>query len=206
MVNFEHMRMHPERPKIRQIRHAAARMRERSFAVVPTETTYAIMMLCDAFSAQKAVRELRGLDDHHLWSLVCHDVSQAAKFVKIDNQNHRILKRYLPGPFTFVLPANSTIHRRVLNKRKDIGIRIPNHAVCNMLLQELGQPLLATSMQFIDQNIAAIDPDEIAKHIKHKDAILLDTGWGGAEPTTVVDLTRPEHVILRQGQGKWALV
>lgn len=202
-ANFEHMRIHPDRPQIRQIRHAAQRMRDGCFAVVPTETTYAIMMLCDAFAAQQSVRQFRALDDRHLWSLVCHDLSQAAIFVNINNQNHRILKRHLPGPFTFVLPANSKIHRRVLNKRKDIGIRMPNHAVCTMLLQELGQPLLATSMQLPDEPMVVIDSDDIAQHMRHMDAILLDTGWGGSEPTTVVDLTDPDHSILRKGLGEW---
>jgi len=206
MANFEHMRIHPERPQIRQIRHIASRMRDGCFVVVPTETTYAIMMLCDAFAAQQSVRTLRGLDERHLWSLVCHDLSQAATFVKMDNQNHRILKRHLPGPFTFVLPANASIHRRVLNKRKEIGIRMPNHAVCTMLLQELKQPLLATSMQFKGEAVVSTDPDAIACGIKHHDALLLDAGWGSTEPTTVVDLTDAQHPIIRQGVGAWPVL
>lgn len=203
MHTFEHMRLHPDRPQIRQIRHAAALMRQGCFAVVPTETTYAMMMLPESYQAQQNVRQLRQMDDHHLWSLVCSDLSQAAQYIKIDNQAHRILKRYLPGPFTFVLPTSSKMPRRVLSKRKEIGIRMPNHSVCNMLLEELGQPLLATSMQFAKEETVAIDPDEVEPRIKHLNAVLLDAGWGGAEPTTVVDLASDVPSVLRQGLGIW---
>ncbi|MDX8376418.1 MAG: L-threonylcarbamoyladenylate synthase [Mariprofundales bacterium] len=203
MVTFEHMRLHPERPQIRQIRHVVDLLRRGSFAIVPTETTYAIMMLCDALEAQQAVRKLRQLNERHLWSLVCQNISQAAKFVNIDNQAHRILKHHLPGPFTFVLTAKSKISRRVLSKRKDIGIRMPDHTVCQMLLQELDQPLLAASMQFPDEEFISIDPEDIAKRIKHLPAVLLDAGWGGIDPTTVVDLTTDDQPIIRQGLGDW---
>jgi|UPI00037F7193 tRNA threonylcarbamoyl adenosine modification protein (Sua5/YciO/YrdC/YwlC family) len=206
MSTFEHIRMHPERPQIRHIRRVAELLEKGYFAVVPTETTYGIMMLCNAYGAQQAVRTLRQLDERHLWSLVCHDLPQASQFVKIDNHNHRILKRHLPGPFTFVLPVNSQLHRRVLNKRKDIGIRMPDHPVCDMLLQELRQPLLATSVIFPGESEIAIDPDVIIARIKHLNAVMLDVGWCGAEPTTVVDLNDDvEQRVLRPGLGIWPI-
>ncbi len=203
MHTFAHMRLHPERPQIRQIKHAAKLLKDGCFAVVPTDTTYAIMVLPTAHKAQEQIRQLRRLDEHHLWSLVVSDLSQAAQFVSIDNPSYRILKHYLPGPYTFVLPANSKLPKRIFGKRKDVGIRMPSHAVCTMLLEELGEPLLATSMQFPDEDFIATDPDAIEPRIKHLNAVLLDAGWGDMTPTTIVDLCDDVPQVLRQGLGEW---
>ncbi|MDQ6995365.1 MAG: L-threonylcarbamoyladenylate synthase [Mariprofundaceae bacterium] len=201
-TTFEHLRMHPDRPQIRQIRRAAEMLQKGAFAVVPTETTYAIMMLPEALEAQTAVRKLRKLDQKHLWSLVVSDLSQAAQYVNMDNQAHRILKRCLPGPYTFILPASSTLPKRVFGKRRDIGIRIPSHPICSMLLDELRQPLLATSMQLPDQDVW-MDPDDMVEQLKHMHAVVMDAGWGGMMPTTIVDLCDGEAAVLRQGLGDW---
>jgi len=202
-TTFEHLRIHPERPQIRQIRRAADMLRQGAFAVVPTETTYAIMMLPQAVDAQHAVRQLRQLDQKHLWSLVVSDLSQASEYVCMNNQAHRILKRHLPGPYTFVLPASSQLPKRVFGKRRDIGIRMPLHTVCSMLLEELGEPLLATSMQFAGADDVAMDPDDMAQALKHLHVVLMDAGWGGMIPTTIVDLCDDACTILRQGMGDW---
>jgi tRNA threonylcarbamoyl adenosine modification protein (Sua5/YciO/YrdC/YwlC family) len=200
---FEHLRIHAERPQIRQIKHAAKLLQDGLFAVVPTETTYAIMVLPRALKAQESIRKLRNLDDSHLWSLVCSDLSQAAKYVSIDNPSHRLLKHHLPGPYTFILPANSQLPKRVFGKRKDVGIRMPDHTVCQMLLEELNEPLLATSMQLPDEDFIASDPDMMAPRIKHLNAIILDAGWGDIIPTTVIDLCADTPEVLRQGSGEW---
>ncbi|MDX8384379.1 MAG: L-threonylcarbamoyladenylate synthase [Ghiorsea sp.] len=203
MHTFEHMRLHPERPQIRQIRHAVKLLRDGLFAVVPTETTYAIMVLPSALKAQESIRQLRALDEKHLWSLVCSDLSQAAQYVSIDNAAHRLLKQHLPGPYTFILPANSTLPKRVFGKRRDVGIRMPDHAVCRMLLEELGEPLLATSMQFADEDAVAADPEAMEARMKHLNVLLLDAGWGDMTPTTIVDLCGDVPEVLRQGLGDW---
>jgi len=202
-TTFEHLRMHPDRPQIRQIRRAVDMLRQGAFAVVPTETTYAIMMLPQAMEAQNTVRQLRQLDQKHLWSLVVSDLSQAAEYVRMDNQAHRILKRHLPGSYTFVLPASSHLPKRVFGKRRDIGIRMPLHSVCSMLLAELKEPLLATSMQFHGEDDVAMDPDNMARGLKHLHVVLMDAGWGGMTPTTIVDLCDDEYTVLRQGLGDW---
>jgi len=201
---YERLRLHPERPQIRQIRRAADLLRQGLFAIVPTETTYAIMALPESLDALQEIRQLRRLDESHLWSLVCSDLSQAAAFVRIDNMAHRVLKRNLPGPFTFILPASSGLSRRLFGKRRDIGIRIPNHTICQMLLEELGTPLLATSMQFPDEEFIACDPDHMHERIRHLDCVLMDAGWGGMTPTTVVDLCGDEPEVLRAGLGEWS--
>jgi len=202
-TTFEHLRMHPERPQIRQIRRAVTMLRQGAFAIVPTETTYAIMMLPQALEAQNAVRQLRQLDQKHLWSLVVADLSQAAEYVCMDNQAHRILKRHLPGPYTFVLPASSHLPKRVFDKRRDMGIRMPSHTVCSMLLAELGEPLLATSMQFDGDDDVSMNPEDMVQRLKHLHVVLMDAGWGGMTPTTIVDLCDDSYSILRQGMGDW---
>ena len=201
--SYLHLRLHPERPQIRQICQAAEMLRQGAFAVVPTETTYALMMLPTANEAQAAVRHLRALDNQHLWSLVVSDLSQAAQYVRMDNQAHRIVKRCLPGAYTFVLPARGSLPKRVFGKRRDVGIRMPEHTVCSMLLEELGTPLLATSMQFPDEDTVAMDPDAMHARLKHLHAVLMDVGWGGMVPTTVVDLCDDSAKILRLGLGAW---
>jgi len=201
---FEHLRMHPDRPQIRQIRRAVDTLRQGGFAIVPTETTYAMMILPEALKAQDSVRQLRQLDEKHLWSLVVSDLSQASNYVSMDNQAHRILKRCLPGPYTFILPATGRLPKRVFGKRKDIGIRMPSHTVCSMLLDELGEPLLATSMQFADEAYISTDPEDIEARCKHLHAVLMDAGWGGMTPTTVVDLCDDGDInVLRSGAGEW---
>ncbi|MDQ6953877.1 MAG: L-threonylcarbamoyladenylate synthase [Mariprofundaceae bacterium] len=202
---FEHLRMHPDRPQIRQIKRSVDVLRQGGFAIVPTETTYAIMMLPEALKAQNAVRQLRQLDSKHLWSLVVADLSQASNYVRMDNQAHRMLKRCLPGPYTFILPATGSLPKRVFGKRRDVGIRMPSHIVCSMLLAELGEPLLATSMQFPEDAYIATDPEQIQLRSKHLHAVLMDVGWGGMTPTTIVDLCNDDVQVLRSGLGEWPI-
>jgi len=200
---FEHLRLHPERPQIRQIKRAVELLRQGQFLVVPTDTTYALMCLPQAVDAIADIRRFRQLDDHHMWSVVCADLSQAATCIRMDNHAHRILKRSLPGPYTFILPASSQLPRRIFGKRRDVGIRMPDHEVCKMLLEELGAVLLATTLQLAGSEDAAFDPDEFVPHLKHYSCGVMDAGWGGMLPTTVVDLCDGEPALLRQGVGVW---
>lgn len=200
---YERLRVDSERPQIRQIKRAAELLRDGLFAVVPTETTYAIVAQPEALKAQDAIRQLRRLDEKHLWSLMCADLSQASKYVLMNNEAHRIVRRCMPGPFTFILPANSQLPKRVFGKRRDLGIRMPDSPLCRMLLEELGEPLVATSMQFADEDEMAVDTDLIHARIKHLNCLLLDGGWGGMIPTTVVDLCGEEPQLLREGLGQW---
>jgi len=178
-------------------------MREGMAAVVPTETTYALMAAPNAAGALADIRRLRRLDDRHWWSLVCVNLSQAARYVCMDNEAHRMLRRCLPGPYTFVLPANSQVPRRVFGKRRDVGIRMPAHAVCRALLEELDGPLLATTLIFPGEDAACADPDEFVPRLKGLNMLVLDAGWGGVAPTTVIDLCGDGPGLLRLGMGDW---
>jgi len=200
---FERLRLHPERPQARLIRHAAEYIRQGVAAVIPTETTYSLMALPDASGAISGIRRLRQLDRQHWWSLVCLDLSQVARYVRMDNDAHRMLRRCLPGPYTFILPANSGLPRRIFGKRHDVGIRIPSHAVCRDLLQELGAPLLATTLVFPNEQGAATDPEEFIPCLKGSNMLVLDAGWGGVVPTTVIDLCGDAPELIREGAGDW---
>ncbi len=203
MHQFEHLRLHPERPQIRQIRRAVALLQQGLFVVVPTDTTYVMMCKPTSSNAINDMRQLRQLDSTHLWAVVCANLSQAATCVGMDNQAHRILKRCLPGSYTFILPASSSLPRRIFGKRRDVGIRIPDHPVCQMLLEEYGDILLCTTLQFPDETHPAIDPDIFVPRLKHLSCAVLDTGWGGMEPTSVIDLCNDEPELLRTGAGIW---
>jgi len=200
---FERLRLHPDRPQARLIRHAAEYIRKGAGAVVPTDTTYALMALPTAHDVLSGFTALRKLDAQHMWSLICSDLSQVATCVRMDNEAHRILRRCLPGPYTFILPANSQLPKRVFGKRRDVGIRMPQHAVCQMLLQELGEPLLVTTLRFPGEKDAAVDPDEFIGRLKGLNLLVLDAGWSGVEPTTVVDLCGDAPELIRQGAGAW---
>jgi len=180
-----------------------AALQQGRFVVAPTDTSYVLMCKPESLKAIKAIQQLRQLDDRHLWSVVCADLSQAATCVAIDNQAHRILKRCLPGPYTFILPARSSLPKRIFGKRRDIGIRIPDHPVCQMLLDEYGGILLCTTLVFPGDNDPAFDPEAFMPLLKHISCAVLDVGWGGVSPTTVVDLCEGEPKLLRAGEGIW---
>ncbi len=203
MHRFEQLRLHPERPQIRQIRRAADLVRQGLFVAVPTDTSYVLMCRPQATDAIADILQLRRLDASHLWAVVCADLSQAATCVRIDNQAHRILKRCLPGPYTFILPASSMLPRRMFGKRRDVGVRMPDHPVCRMLLEECGEVLICTTLQFPGEELPAFDPDEFVPRLRHLSCAVLDAGWGGMVPTTVIDLCEDEPVLLRAGAGEW---
>jgi len=203
VAKFEHLRLHPERPQIRQIRRAAELLKQGLFVVAPTDTSYVLLCRPQATDAIAAIKKLRQLDDSHFWSVVCADLSQAATCVRMDNQAHRLLKRCLPGAYTFILPALSSLPRRIFGKRRDVGVRIPDHPVCRMLLEACGELLLCTTLQFPGDDTPAFDPDEFAPLLKYVPCAVLDAGWGGMIPTTVVDLCEHEPLLLRQGAGDW---
>lgn len=203
MSQCEHLRLHPERPQIRQIKRAVAALQQGLFVVAPTDTTYVLMCKPESTKAIESIRQWRKLDNRHLWSVVCADLSQAATCVTLNNQAYRILKRCLPGPYTFILPARTSLPKRMFGKRRDVGIRIPDHPVSQMLLDEYGGLLLCTTLILPGDHEPAFEPDEFMPFLKHTSCTVLDIGWGGMLPTTVIDLCDGEPELLRQGVGVW---
>jgi len=203
MHAFEHLRLNPDRPQIRQIRCAVNALNKGMFVIVPTDTSYVLMCQPQATKAIAEILHLRQVDASHLWAVVCVDLSQAATCVRMDNQAHRILKRCLPGSYTFVLPACANLPRRIFGKRRDVGIRMPDHPVCRLLLEEYGDVLLCTTLQLPGEDMPAFDPDQFVPLVKHLSCAVLDAGWGGMTTTTVIDLCDDDPVVLREGAGDW---
>ncbi len=199
------LRVHPERPQLRLVRQAVTRIAEGAFVVLPTETTYVLACRPDATDAIEAIRRLRRLDERHLWSVMVPSIAAASRCVRIENQAFRLLKRCLPGPYTFILPANSYLPRRIFGKRHDVGIRMPAHPVARMLLEQWGDLLLATTLIWPGESDAAMDPDAFVPRMQGCDAAVLDAGWCGCVPTTVVDLCSWPPEVLREGAGAWPI-
>ena len=194
--------IHPDNPQLRLIRQAVALVREGGVIAYPTDSAYALgCHLGDKHALERIVR-IRELDDRHNFTLLCRDLSEIAAYAKVDNATYRLLKTVTPGAYTFILVATSEVPRRILHpKRKTIGIRVPDHAICQALLTELDEPLLTTTLQLPGDADPLSDPDEIRERLGSRLDLVIDGGHGILQPTTVVDLTGEAPVILREGRG-----
>lgn len=197
------LKFYPGQVNERNVAQAAEALRDGHIIVYPTDTLYALG--CDALN-QRAIERLcrlKGLNpDKNLLSIVCSDISQAAEYARIDNRAFRLLKEYLPGPFTFILPASTRLPK-VFKGRKTVGVRIPDCDVARALASALGNPLLTASVNLdADSPEDATEPDALAMRYGSDAALLLDGGAGSAEPSTIVDLldsSAPE--VVRLGAG-----
>lgn len=196
------LKIYPGQVDARHIAEAARTLRDGGVVVFPTDTIYALG--CDALNHRAIERmcRIKGIDpegDHPL-SLLCADLSQASEYVRIDNGAFRTLRHYLPGPFTFLLPAALRLPK-VFRGRKTIGLRVPDNDIARALASELGGPLLCTSVR-LDEPDELVEPESIAMHYAADAEVLIDGGHGGIEGSTIVDLTdssAPE--IVREGAG-----
>jgi tRNA threonylcarbamoyl adenosine modification protein (Sua5/YciO/YrdC/YwlC family) len=148
------------------------------------------------------IRRIRGLDDKHNFTLVCRDLSEITTYAKIDNQAFRLLKALTPGPYTFIHEATKQVPRRLLHpRRKAIGIRVPDNVICRALLAELDQPILSTTLILPDDDRPLTDPEEMRERLDKLIDLVIDGGFCGLEPTTVVDMTADPPVVMRVGKG-----
>lgn len=194
--------VHPENPQGRLIRRAVEILREGGVIVYPTDSCYAIGCRIGDKAALERIRRIRGLDDRHYFTLVCRDLSEIATYAKIDNQAFRLLKSLTPGPYTFIHEATKQVPRRLLHpRRKAIGLRVPDHAICRALLTELDQPILSTTLILPGREEPLTDPEEMRELLDKQVDLIIDGGFCGLEPTTVVDMTQEPPVILRRGKG-----
>ncbi|MBI5058833.1 threonylcarbamoyl-AMP synthase [candidate division KSB1 bacterium] len=197
---------HPDNPNIRFIRQAIKALEEGQLIAYATDTTYGLG--CDIHSKQAMARALtlKGYSKYHALSFLCADLSDIATYANVDTPAYKIMKRCLPGPFTFVLPATREVPRLLLTKQKTVGIRVPAHPVCHSLLKEFGRPILSTSVTDRDGDVIG-DPERIEEVWGHEIALVLDSGVLPAEVSTVVDLTDSEDpVIVRVGKGDVSLI
>ena len=202
----QYFELHPLNPQLRLIRRAAEIVREGGVIAYPTDSCYALGCHIGDKHALERVRRIRQADRHHHFTLVCRDVGESARFARIDTPQFRLLKACTPGPYTFLLPATRETPRRLQHeRRRTIGIRVPDHLVPRMLLTELGEPLMSSTLIIPGDPLPLTDAREIRARLEHDIDAVLDGGNCGIEPTTVVDLAVMPPTIVRQGKGDIAL-
>ena len=194
--------IHPENPQSRLIYQAAEILRQGGVIVYPTDTNYALACHVGDKQALDKIKRIRQLDDKHNFTLLCKDLAQVSTFTKVSNDTHRLIKNLTPGPFVFIITATKEVPKRMLHtKRKTIGIRIPDNNIALALVEELGEPLLSTTLILPDEELAMIDPYEIREKLEHELDLIIDAGLIDSEPSTVISCA-DEIEIIRQGKGE----
>lgn len=197
--------IHPDNPQPRLIKQAAEMLRNGAVIVYPTDSGYALGCHLDDKDAVQRIRQIRGVDDKHLMTLVCRDLSELAKYARVDNAQFRLLKNNTPGSYTFILEATKEVPRRLQHpKRSTVGLRIPDHPVALALLEELNEPLLSSTLILPDDDLPLTDVDEIRERLEKLVDVVIEGGMVGLEPTTVIDLTAATPVLVRKGKGETA--
>jgi tRNA threonylcarbamoyl adenosine modification protein (Sua5/YciO/YrdC/YwlC family) len=193
--------VHPENPQSRLIRAAVEIIREGGVIAYPTDSCYALGCHIGDKGAMERMRRIRDVDERHHFTLVCRNLSEVGQFAKVDNLQFRLMRANTPGSYTFILRATRDVPRRLLTPRHTIGVRIPDHAVAMALLQELGEPLLSTTLILPAHGQALNDAEEIRRHLEHNVDLVIDSGACNGEVTTVVDLSGDAPRLVREGKG-----
>jgi tRNA threonylcarbamoyl adenosine modification protein (Sua5/YciO/YrdC/YwlC family) len=194
--------VHPDNPQPRLLKQAAQLLHAGGIAAIPTDSSYALVCHLDDKAAAERLRTLRGVDDKHHLTLLCRDLSELASHARVDNRQYRLLKLATPGPFTFILQATKEVPRRVSHpQRRTVGLRVPDHRTTQALLEVFGQPLLATTLIAPGESEPMNDAHEIRARFQHQLQAVMDAGACPMQPTTVIDLSGDEPVLVRQGRG-----
>jgi len=203
----QYFAIHPTNPQPRLVRRAAQIVAQGGLIAYPTDSCYALGCHLGDVHALARLRRVRALDERHHLTLVCSDLAQVASFVLVNNSQYRSIKAATPGSFTFILRARRELPRRLLHaRRKTIGVRIPSHPVARALVAELGEPMLSATLQLPQDPVPLFDPHEIRARLEHELDLVVDAGACGVEPTTVIDLTGDEPLVLRRGRGDPAVM
>lgn len=197
--------IHPDNPQSRLLRQAADIVRAGGVIVYPTDSCYALGCQLGDKSAVTRIRGIRNVSEQHHFSLVCRNLAEISHYAKVSNSQYRLLKATTPGSYTFILRATREVPRRLQHpKRSTIGLRIPDHPVVQALLEELDEPLLNSTLILPGNELPLNDPEEIRDCLEHQVELVLDGGACGLEMTTVIDLTRDEPELVRNGRGSLA--
>ena len=197
--------VHPHNPQPRLLKQAAAILHAGGIAAVPTDSSYALVCRLDDKSAAESLRRLRQVDDKHHLTLLCKDLSELASYARVDNRQYRLLKLGTPGPYTFILEATKEVPRRLSHpSRRTIGLRVPDHPITQQLLSLFGEPLLATTLIAPGETEPMNDAREIRDRFQKSVQAVVDAGACPMEPTTVIDFSGDEPVLVRQGRGALA--
>lgn len=197
--------IHPDNPQARLIRQATDILRDGGVVVYPTDSAYALGCQIGNKAALDRIRRIRKLDAGHNFTLVCRDLSELATFARVDNTVYRLIRNNTPGPYTFILRATSEVPRRLMHpKRKTVGLRVPDNAIAQALLGDLGEPIMSVTLIMPGEDLPLIDPYDIRDTLQHDVDLVIDGGYCGMEATTVIDLYDDVPVILRAGKGDLA--
>jgi len=195
--------LHPANPQPRLLRQAAQVLRDGGVVAMPTDACYVLACRLGDRDAVERLRAIRGLDEKHLLTLMCRDLSELAVYAQVDNRQYRFLKEWTPGPYTFVLNATKETPRRLWHpSRKTIGLRVPDSPIVQGLLETHGESLLCASLIMPDEDDPLHDADEIVERLSRRVDLVLDAGGQPFDPTTVVDLTGDEPLVTRVGRGR----
>ena len=199
--------VHPQNPQPRLLKQAAQILQSGGVAAVPTDSSYALVCRLDDKAAAETMRRIRQVDDKHHLTLLCRDLSELASYARVDNRQFRMLKLGTPGPYTFILEATKEVPRRLSHpSRRTIGLRVPDHKVLQELLALFGEPLLATTLIAPGETEPLNDASEIRERFQKLVQAVVDAGACPMSPTTVIDISGNEPVLVRQGRGDLARI
>ncbi len=202
----EFLKIHPQTPEPRKIQQVVNSLRDGGIVIYPTDTVYA--MGCDIHNARAVERlaRIKGIKPQkNDFSFICFDLSHIADYARVSNNAFKLMKRLLPGPFTFVLEASNRVPK-VLANRKTVGIRIPDHPITRQIVYELDHPIITTSIKDEDDFMEyPTDPEIIFERFQHQVDIVIDGGFGGLMPSTVIDATNDDFDIIREGAGEFTI-
>ncbi|NHB91810.1 L-threonylcarbamoyladenylate synthase [Photorhabdus cinerea] len=194
--------IHPDNPQPRLIGQSVDVLKKGGVVVYPTDSGYAIGCRLEDKDAMTRICRIRQLDSHHNFTLMCRDLSEISTYAYVDNSAFRLIKNNTPGNYTFILRATKEVPRRLMNdKRKTIGLRVPSNPIALALLEQVGEPLMSTSLILPGNDFAESDPEEIKDNLGKLVDLIIHGGYLGQQPTTVIDLTDDTPVIIREGAG-----
>jgi tRNA threonylcarbamoyl adenosine modification protein (Sua5/YciO/YrdC/YwlC family) len=202
------LKINPDNPEGRKINQVVEHLREGGIIIYPTDTVYGLGCDIENSNAIDRICKLRGLDPKKAnLAMICQDISQLSSYTQqITNSTFRLLKKNLPGPFTFILPAANNVPKLFKNRKKTIGVRIPEHNVTAAIVEALGRPIMTTSLKSDDEILEYFtDPADIYEDFKKLVEVVIDSGPGGNIPSTVIDCTEVDPAIIREGAGELAL-
>lgn len=198
--------IHPDNPQLRLIKQAVQIIDQGGIVALPTDSCYALVCHLDDKEAVTRLRRIRGVDEKHHLTLLCRDLSEIAQYAKVDNRQFRLLKAATPGAYTVILEATKEVPRRLSHpSRKTIGLRVPENRIAHALLEELGQPLLGTTLILPNEEQPLTDPEMIRARLEKQVDLVIDGGACSLVPTTVIDMTESSPVLIRQGRGDSSL-
>lgn len=203
----QYFQIHPDNPQLRLIRTSVDLLKEGGVIVYPTDSSYALGCLIGDKNAMDRIRQVRQLTASHNFTLVCRDLSEIATYAKVSNIAYRMVKKLVPGPYTFIFKATSEVPRRLQHpKKKTIGIRIPDNRIVHALLDELGEPIMSSTLILPGDDMPMTDPYEMRERLQHAVDLVIDGENCGFETTSVIDFQEDTPVVIREGRGDVSLI